>query len=83
MALNVLTSAPEGAEKVLSRDALAFLDDGHGLALFGGEVRRSAAQPDLPSRAGGDGFPGQMQVEKHGLTVNSPEHVRRFEVKVH
>ena len=29
MALNVLTSAPEGAEKVLSRDALAFLESLH------------------------------------------------------
>ncbi len=29
MALNVLTSAPEGAEKVLSRDALAFLEPLH------------------------------------------------------
>ena len=29
MALNVLTAAPEGAEKVLSRDALAFLESLH------------------------------------------------------
>ncbi len=29
MSLNVLTSAPEGAEKVLSREALAFLESLH------------------------------------------------------
>ena len=49
MALNVLTSAPEGAEKVLSRDALAFLEslhrsfDGRRQELLGARAERQKA----------------------------------------